>query len=276
MKLEQIYTIADKIKSVLPKQIDNQRESIGVVLGSGWGELVDHVPLLKSISYTELPHLPATGVIGHKGVFHMAQLENKIIYFFQGRFHPYEGHDSTLVSFTIHVLNRLGVKKVLLTNASGGVNFSYPAGSIVAINDHINLMGQNPLVGAHQQELGDRFPCMNTAYTKRLRRIYHECTQKFKVGSYEGIYAGMLGPCYETPAEIRMLRMMGADLVGMSTIPEVIIANAYKMEILALSCVSNLAAHLNQESLIHDEVKQQVEDSMKKYVKVLLDIMQKM
>lgn len=270
-----IKDIATELKKKVLHQAKPFESWVGLVLGSGWNELITPMKKIASFPYTSFTGLPQVNVIGHQGLLTLAQWENQYLVIFQGRFHPYEGHPCEIVTFNVRILHELGIKKVILTNAAGGVNWNYPNGSIVAITDHINLMGVNPLVGTHNPQFGPRFPSMNDTYSSHLRNLYKQTCFQLNTPYFEGIYGGMLGPSYETPAEIRMLRILGADLVGMSTIPEAIFANACGMQTLALSCVSNKAAHLNQGTLEHDSVKAQVETSMEQFSRVILETIKK-
>jgi purine-nucleoside phosphorylase len=219
---------------------------VGVILGSGLSSIADTVAG-ESIEYGEIPGLPRPTVEGHRGFLKI----NKDYALLAGRFHFYEGHDIRSVVKPVMLLKALGVQRLIVTNAAGGVNREYRPGQIVLIQDHINLMGANPLVGPNSAELGPRFPDMSDAYSRRLRKLIHECTDR---SLKEGVYAGLSGPCYETPAEIRMLEHLGADMVGMSTVPEVIAANYLGIETVGFSCITNMAAGILDQPLNHGEV----------------------
>jgi purine-nucleoside phosphorylase len=227
---------------------------IAVVLGSGLGDFAGSLAAGVSIPYDELPHWPPSRVIGHDGRLVVGGVRGRVIVALAGRAHAYEGHDFGTVTFAIRVLGLLGVRTLLLTNAAGGVNSGFSAGTLMVIDDHINLMGGNPLVGPHDERFGVRFPDMTAVYTPRLRRLADEAAHEAGLTLLHGIYVGLLGPSYETPAEIRYLRSIGADAVGMSTVPEAIVARQMGMEVLGISCITNMAAGMLPQPLDHREV----------------------
>lgn len=227
--------------------------SVAVVLGSGLGAFADRVDGV-SIPYGEIPHWPVTSVVGHPGRLAMGRVAGRPIAVLAGRAHFYEGHDLRTVTFGTRVLGRLGVKTLVLTNAAGGINTSFAPGTLMAIDDHINLMGSNPLVGPNEERFGQRFPDMTEVYSKRLREIAAAGAAAAGVPLRHGIYVALHGPSYETPAEIRYLRIIGADAVGMSTVPEAIVARHMGIEVLGLSCITNPAAGVLPQPLNHDEV----------------------
>jgi purine-nucleoside phosphorylase len=204
--------------------------------------------------YGELPHWPASRVIGHAGKLVVGKSRGTTIAALAGRCHLYEGHDPGRVAFAVRVLGLLGVKTLLLTNAAGGVNTSFAQGALMVIDDHLNLMGHNPLVGDNDDRFGARFPDMTDVYSPRLRGIADRAGQAIGLTLPHGIYAALLGPSYETPAEIRYLRTIGADAVGMSTVPEAIVARQMKLEVLGISCITNMAAGVLPQPLDHAEV----------------------
>ena len=215
---------------------------VAVVLGSGMGGLVDRLADRVSIPYSRIPHFPAPGVAGHAGNLVVGAMGAVKVVALQGRFHHYEGHDLAAVTFPIRVLRRLGIEVLILTAATGGIDTSLEAGDVVCLSDHLNLIGQNPLRGPNDDRLGVRFPDMSEVYSPRLRAIAREEADGLGMTLKSGVYACVPGPSYETPAEIRMLRTMGADVVGMSTVPEAIVARHSGMEVLAFALVSNAAA----------------------------------
>ena len=225
-----------------------------VVLGSGLGDFADSLADPIAIPYGELPHWPASAVVGHAGRLVIGDVAGKCIAALAGRVHLYEGRDVGDVVFAARVMGRLGVKHLILTNAAGGVNTSFTSGGLMVIDDHLNLQGANPLVGANDDRLGPRFPDMTEVYSKRLRRIADEAAVSVGVPVTHGVYAGLLGPSYETPAEIRYLRTIGADAVGMSTVAEAIAARHMGLEVLGISCISNMAAGILSEPLDHADV----------------------
>lgn len=227
---------------------------VGVVLGSGLGDFVEALRDATSLPYGEIPHLPRPTVIGHQGNLVVGRLETVPVMAFQGRFHFYEGHDLAAVTFPIRILQALGVRTVILTAAVGGIRSDLKAGDLVLVRDHLNLLGGNPLRGPHDERLGVRFLDLTEVYASRLRAIAHEEARRLGISLSEGIYASVPGPCYETPAEVRMLATLGADVVGMSTVPEAIVARHAGIEVLAVAVVANLAAGLSPTPLSHEEV----------------------
>ncbi|MBI3644389.1 MAG: purine-nucleoside phosphorylase [Acidobacteriales bacterium] len=230
------------------------RPQIGLVLGSGLGAFADELTKAVRIPYAQIPSFPRSTAIGHAGQLVVGKAGDVPVAVMQGRVHLYEGYSVNEVAFPVRVLGRMGVRAVILTNAAGGINTEYGQGALVMIRDHINLQGQNPLVGANDDRLGPRFPDMSYTYAKRYREIALEEAKKLSIPPREGVYVGLLGPSYETPAEIRYLRTIGADLVGMSTVPEAIAARHMGMNVLAISCVTNMAAGILDQPLAHEEV----------------------
>ena len=234
------------------------RPHIGLVLGSGLGGFADSLSGATRISYAEIPAFPRSTAIGHAGQMVIGQVASQAgnvpVAAMQGRVHLYEGYSPQEVTFPIRVFGRMGIRAVILTNAAGGINLTYSQGALVVIRDHINLQGANPLVGPNDDRFGVRFPDMTHAYAKEFRQIAREEAGKLGVPQHEGIYAGLLGPSYETPAEIEYLRRIGADLVGMSTVAEVIAARHMGIKVLAISCVTNMAAGILDQPLSHAEV----------------------
>ncbi len=227
---------------------------IAVVLGSGLGEFADTLTGAVSMPYDTLPHWPASRVVGHEGRLVVGEARGQLIAALAGRCHAYEGYDLRTVTFAVRVLGLLGVKTLILTNAAGGVNTSFSSGALMVIDDHINLLGGNPLVGANDERFGPRFPDMTEAYSSRLRTIADAAGQAAGLSLPHGVYVALLGPSYETPAEIRYLRTIGVDAVGMSTVPEAIAARHMGMDVLGISCISNMAAGVLPQPLHHDEV----------------------
>jgi purine-nucleoside phosphorylase len=225
-----------------------------IVLGSGLGDFAKSLTDAVTMPYGTLPHWPAARVIGHEGTLVVGKSAGRAIAALAGRCHAYEGHDLATVTFAIRVLGMLGVKTVILTNAAGGVNTGFSQGALMVIDDHINLMAANPLVGANDERFGPRFPDMTDIYSARLRAVADRAGKAINLLLPHGIYVAVLGPSYETPAEIRYLRTIGADAVGMSTVPEAIVARHMKMEVLGISCITNMAAGVLPQPLDHDEV----------------------
>jgi purine-nucleoside phosphorylase len=228
--------------------------AIGVVLGSGLGDFANALEGAVSMAYGDLPHWPQAAVVGHDGRLAVGTSKGRTIAALAGRAHVYEGHDLGTVTFAVRALGLLGVKTLILTNAAGGINTGFSQGALMVIDDHINLMGDNPLVGPNDDRFGVRFPDMSEVYSSRLRRIADEAGRDLHLTLPHGIYVALLGPSYETPAEIRYLRTIGADAVGMSTVPEAIAARHMEMEVLGISCISNMAAGVLPHPLDHGEV----------------------
>jgi len=232
------------------------RPDVAIVLGSGLGGFADRLADAIATPYGEIPNWPASAVIGHAGKLVVGTLGGKRVAVLSGRTHFYEGHGLRTVTFATRVMGRLGVRRLILTNAAGGINLSFPPGTLMVIDDHINLLGSNPLVGPNEDRFGVRFPDMTEVYSKRLRGLADEAAKATGVGVTHGVYVAVHGPSYETPAEIRFLRTIGADAVGMSTVPEALVARHMGLEVLGISCITNPAAGVLPEPLHHDEVMQ--------------------
>jgi len=254
----------------IQKQYQREIPNTAIVLGSGLGALVDVLTDKTTIAYQNIPNFPQTTVEGHQGNMVIGQLAGVPVLLMQGRFHVYEGWDVSDVVLPIRVLAKLGVKNIIVTNASGGINSSYRPGDLVAISDHINLAGRNPLIGENDSQIGPRFPDMSHAYSPLLLESIETEAKKLNISFQRGIYAWVLGPSYETPAEIRMLRILGADMVGMSTVPEVIAAVHAGLRVAGISCITNYAAGLVEQKLSHDDVKEVAQLAHEKFTKLLV------
>ena len=230
------------------------KPKIGLVLGSGLGAFADQLSDAVRTPYAQIPGFPRSTAIGHAGQMVIGKAGDVAVAVMQGRVHLYEGYSVQEVAFPMRVFGRMGIGAVVITNAAGGINLKYQQGALVAITDHINLQGHNPLVGANDDRFGVRFPDMTQAYYRPYAKAAREEAAKLGIAFEEGIYAGLLGPSYETPAEIRYLRIIGADLVGMSTVAEVIAARHMGIKVLAISCVTNMAAGILDRVLSHQEV----------------------
>jgi purine-nucleoside phosphorylase len=230
------------------------RPRLAIVLGSGLGAFAEQLEEKTAIPFAEIPHFPQSTVPGHSGKLVIGKVAGVPVAVMQGRVHAYEGYSSEEVVFPIRVLGRMGVTQLMLTNAAGGINPGLQRGQLVLIADHINLSGRNPIAGATDDRLGPRFFDMSEAYSGRLRLLAHEAARTMEFRLDEGVYLSVLGPSFETPAEIRAFRTLGADLVGMSTVQETIAARQMGIEVLGMSCVTNLAAGLQAEPLSHEEV----------------------
>jgi purine-nucleoside phosphorylase len=227
---------------------------VAVVLGSGLNALADRITEATTVPYDQIPHFPNTTVGGHEGNVLLGKLGGAPVIIFQGRLHYYEGHDLETVTFPVRVLSRLGVSTLILTAATGGIRADLRAGNLVLLIDHLNLIGSNPLRGLNDPRLGTRFPDMTEVYSKRLRTLAREEAKRLGIDLVPGVYACLPGPSYETPAEIKMLRTLGADVVGMSTVPEAIVARHCGIDVLALALVSNAAAGVVGTPITHEEV----------------------
>ncbi len=225
-----------------------------IVLGSGLGDFAETLQESVAMPYEALPHWPASAVVGHAGRLVVGSVAGKRIAALAGRVHLYEGHDLATVVFATRVMGRLGVTRIILTNAAGGINTGFAQGALMIIDDHINMLGNNPLVGPNDDRFGPRFPDMSEVYSQRLRGIADDAARERGVAVSHGVYVAVQGPSYETPAEIRHFRSIGADAVGMSTVPEAIAARHMGMEVLGISCITNMAAGVLPQPLVHDEV----------------------
>jgi purine-nucleoside phosphorylase len=242
---------------------------VAVVLGSGLGDFAEHLGNPITIPYGDIPHWPASGVIGHAGKLVSGTVAGRRVLALSGRVHHYEGHDMQTVTFAMRAVGRLGVPRVILTNAAGGISPNCSRGALMVIDDHINLMGSNPLVGPNDERFGLRFPDMTNVYSPRLRGIADEAGQALGVPIQHGIYVAVLGPSYETPAEIRAFRTLGADAVGMSTAPEAIVARHMGLEVLGISCITNAAAGVFPEPLHHSEVMETAQQVKGQFIGLL-------
>lgn len=265
-------TLIDKIKQTRDFLQEKGMKSpeFGLILGSGLGELAEEVENAIVLDYAEIPNWGRSTVVGHAGKLVYGDLAGRKVLALQGRFHYYEGNPLEVVTFPIRVMKALGCQGVLVTNAAGGIGFG--PGTLMAISDHINLTGQNPLIGANLDDFGPRFPDMSNAYSKDYRQTAHQVAQKLGIKLDEGVYIGVTGPSYETPAEIRAFKTMGADAVGMSTVPEVIVAAHSDLKVLGISAITNHAAGF-QDELNHEEVvavTQRIKADFKGLVKAVL------
>jgi purine-nucleoside phosphorylase len=245
------------------------RPQIALVLGSGLGAFADEFENATRIPYAEIPHFPQSTAIGHAGQLVVGTVGGIPVAGMQGRVHLYEGYSAKEVAFPIRVFSRMGVKAAILTNAAGGIKREFVQGQLVVIKDHINLQGVSPLTGPNDENFGPRFPDMTMAYDRRFREITVGEGNRNRIGLYEGIYAALPGPSYETPAEIRYLRGIGADLVGMSTVPEVIAARHSGIRVLGISCVTNAAAGILDQPLDHREVLETAERVKGQFIALL-------
>jgi purine-nucleoside phosphorylase len=248
----------------------------GVILGSGLGDVADSLKIETAIPYGQIPGAKASAVAGHQGRLVFGHAGSTPVAVMQGRIHFYEGHEMHEIMFLTRVLGRLGIKTLLVTNAAGGVNTSYKAGDLMLISDHINFMGVNPLRGPNVDELGVRFPDMSEAYPESLRKMAKEVAAKVGVKLQEGVYLALSGPTFETPAEIRAFRTLGADAVGMSTVPEVIAASQMQIPALGISCITNMASGILKQKLTHQEVMDTTARVQKEFTALVLGVLERL
>lgn len=249
-----------------------KRPEIGLILGSGLGVLADEIENPVMIPYGDIPDFPVSTVEGHAGRLVIGELEEKTVLAMQGRFHYYEGYGLDEVTFPVRVMKQLGIEKVIVTNAAGGVNPEFEAGDLMMITDHINNVGINPLIGPNDGDLGVRFPDMSSAYDPAYQELIEQVAKDIGISLQKGVYVWNSGPSYETPAEIRMLQKVGGDAVGMSTVPEVVVAQHSGMKVLGLSCISNMAAGILDQPLSHEEVIETTEKVREDFLKLVKGI----
>ncbi len=250
-----MYEKVEEAKSWLEERV-HEPAKIALILGSGLGALADDLEDRQAFDYEEIPHFPTSGVEGHAGKLVFGELGGTRVVVMQGRVHYYEGWEPWQVTFGVRVFGQLDIGHILITNSAGGINSHFQPGDLMLIEDHLNLMGFNPLIGENEERFGPRFPDMSEAYTPSMREVILDAARALNMPLKAGVYGAMSGPSYETPAEIRMLATMGADAVGMSTVPEVIVANHMGMKVGGISCISNLAAGISKHKLSHAEVKE--------------------
>ncbi len=271
MNYELIKKSADYLKEKF-----QETPSIGLVLGSGLGVLAEEIENAVHIPYNEIPEFPVSTVEGHAGQLVFGTLQGVTVVAMQGRFHYYEGYSMEKVTFPIRVMKELGITQMIVTNAAGGVNESFQPGDLMLITDHINNMGTNPLIGKNDANLGLRFIDMTEAYSKRLQTLAKKVAESLRMKLQEGVYVGNTGPTYETPAEVRLARIIGGDAVGMSTVPEVIVARHAGIEVLGISCISNMAAGILNQPLDHSEVIETTERIKEDFLRLVKKIVQEM
>ncbi len=253
---------------------DSFEPEVGIILGSGLGNLAS---LYKeyTIPYTDIPGFVSSTIEGHSGNLVFGNISGKRVVMMQGRFHYYEGYSMEEITYPIKVMKNLGVKTLILTNAAGIVNKSFRPGDLMVITDHINMLGNNPLIGKNDDKLGPRFPDMSEVYNKDLIKIADEVARLLKINLKHGVYIASSGPSYETPAEIRMARIIGADAAGMSTVPEAIVGNYCSMKVLGISCLTNFASGISSKKLSHQEVMETAVSVNKQFRQLLIEILKK-
>lgn len=252
------------------------KPTIAIILGSGLGDLADQIQNRVNIPYEEIPHFPVSTVEGHAGQLVIGELEGKTVLAMQGRFHYYEGYPMADVTYAIRVMKLLGIQKLVVTNAAGAVDPSFVPGDLMIISDHLNLSGANPLIGRNLDSFGVRFPDMSNAYSDSLRSVARQVAKEKEIDIKEGVYAFMSGPTYETPAEVRMVRILGAHAVGMSTAPEVTVAVHSGIEVVGISCMTNMAAGILDQPLNHEEVVETSQRVKVKFTTLIKGLLEKM
>ncbi len=266
-----MYTKINEAAEYLKSKINNNPK-IAIVLGSGLSSLADIVENKIEIDYKDIPGFSVSTVVGHAGKIVSGNINGVSVFIMQGRIHFYEGYKIDEVVLPIRVMKAIGIEKLILTNSSGAVNTEYTPGDLVILNDHINLTGLNPLIGKNMDEFGPRFPDMSSVYDKELINKIREIGNNLNLNLKEGVYAWMTGPSYETPSEVKMIRILGGDVVGMSTAPEAIVANHQGMKVAAISCATNMAAGILQQPLNHKEVVETAKSVESKMISLLKEI----
>lgn len=269
--MERMLEKIQEATSYLKSKMDYTPE-VGLVLGSGLGILADEIENPIKIKYEDIPHFPVSTVEGHAGQFVIGDLEGRKVIAMQGRFHFYEGYSMQEITFPIRVMKALGVTNLLLTNAAGGVNTAYIPGDLMIITDHINMTGTNPLIGKNYDELGDRFPDCSEIYNKEINSKIRNIAKEKGIRLQEGIYQMNPGPTYETPAEVRMARVIGSDAVGMSTVPEAVVARHAGIKVTGISCITNMAAGILDQPLHHGEVVETANMVKKTFIELVKSI----
>jgi len=275
--MSEILEKIEQAVNFIKQRTKNLKPLIGIILGSGLGNLAEEVEQKIIIKYEEVPNMPKSTVSGHKGNFVFGYLEKKPVLVMQGRIHFYEGYTMQEVTFPIRIMQKINLKYLILTSAVGGIKGRIPLKptDIVLIKDHINFIGDNPLRGEHFEEFGERFPDMSEVYDKNLREIAKDVAKELNIKVYEGVYLAGRGPSYETPAEIKMFKKLGADVVGMSVVPEAIVANQARIKVLAITYISNLAAGISKKALSHKEVLETANLADKKINKLIKGVIER-
>ena len=265
----------NKAVDFIKGKIGDFTPEVGIILGSGLGELADEYCEI-AINYSDIPGFEASTVSGHKGRLVFAEINGKKVVMMQGRFHYYEGHSIQKVVLPVKVMKKLGVKTLIITNAAGGVNPNFRPSDLMIITDHINYMGINPLIGANDDSMGERFPDMSEIYNSDLVDMVQKIGDSIGVDLQEGVYMALTGPSYETPAEVKMAGILGADAVGMSTVPEAIVASWAKMDVIGISCICNSAAGVSTVGLSHEDVIRAANIAKDKFKKLILEVLKKL
>lgn len=258
----------------IKEKTNNFNPEIGIILGSGLGDFVKNFESI-AISYSDIPGFKTSTIQGHAGKLVFAEINGKKTVIMQGRYHFYEGHHMQTVVYPVKVMKKLGIKTLIITNAAGAVNKDFKPADLMVITDHINFMGTNPLIGLNDETLGTRFPDMSDVYKKDLVKLAQDCAKEIDFDIQKGVYVASTGPSYETPAEVKMLRTLGADAVGMSTVPEAIVANYCGIKVLGISCITNYAAGITETPLCHEEVIESADIAKSKFQSLLMKVLEK-
>ena len=269
-------SLINQASSVLEQSLEGQRPTLALILGSGLGVMAQEIKDLLQIPYSDIPGFPVSTVEGHKGELVIGELEGKQVVLFNGRFHFYEGFKMSELALPVRVLRRMGIENLIVTNAAGGVNPDFTPGDLMVITDHINFSFTNPLVGPNLDDFGPRFPDTSHCYDSELIAVAEQAASELQMDIKKGVYMFNTGPTYETPAEVRMARLLGADAVGMSTVPEVLVANHSGIKVLGISCISNLAAGMLDQPLDHSEVMETVEKIKGTFIRLMRLIIKKL
>lgn len=275
MQILSLYEKAERAARFIRSKFQEQLQ-VGLILGSGLGAFADEIEESVKIPYEEIPHFARSTVEGHAGHLVLGKVEGVNVAAMQGRFHYYEGYSFEDVTFPHRVMNLLGIKSIVLTNASGGINVDFEPGMLMLICDHLNLMGTNPLIGPNDSRFGARFPDMTHVYDREYQETTMTEARDLNIKMRRGVYAALTGPSYETPAEIRLLRILGADAVGMSTVPEAIVARQMGIKVLGISCITNLAAGVTDEPINHEEVMETGEKVRESFKELLRRVIPKL
>lgn len=270
-KIEEIQ----KAKNYVLSKTDHVPE-IGIILGSGLGSLADEMEEVAVIPYTDIPHFSKSSAVGHANELVIGKLEGKTVVAMKGRYHYYEGYSLDEVTFPVRVMQALGIDKLIITNSCGAVNVDFNPGELMVITDHINLVGTNPLMGPNNDELGTRFPDVSEVYNRELRNIALNVAKENDITIREGVYGWWSGPVYETPAEIRMIRTLGGDAIGMSTVPEALVAIHGGLKVLGVSCLTNMATGILDQPLSHDEVVEVANKTKDKFAHLIKNVIKQM
>ena len=274
--MSDLYEMAKESKEFIASKIDSKEIDVAIILGSGLGALVDKIENKICIPYNEVPHLKTSTVVGHAGQFIYGTLDNKRVLAMQGRIHFYEGYTMKEITFPIYVMKLLGVKNLIITNSCGGINTMLEPGDLMIIDDFINLMGTNPLIGVNNEEFGPRFPDMTEPYSEELIDVAIDVAKNNNIPYKKGVYAGFTGPYYESKAEIRAYKGMGADAIGMSTVPETIVANYLGMNNLGIACITNMATGIQKKKHSHANVVAVANKASELFNKWLIEIIKNM